>query len=194
MFPQQDKPFLSLEYIFIYRTCEEFFSGRSYNDSAQVRIPHQHARPAFRCGPVTKNRPHTLHLIRSEPPSKLTEDCFPTCDCECKRLWLRQYTPHLWKISATSTRYRVHPMFGLFSPLLYPTLNERMKQSTLWRDFLSTRWKAEVLGVVKTLNMPNEASIKFLELLVTHSWQRSCKLETGACQKWSCGLEIIGPH
>lgn len=194
MFPQQDKPFLSLEYLFIYRTCEEFFSGRSDNDSAQVRILHQYARPAFRCGPVTKNRPHTLHLIRSEPPSKLTEDCFPTCDCECKRLWLRQYTPHLWKNFATSTRYRVHPMFGLFSPLLYPTLNERMKQSTLWRDFLSTRWKVEVLGVVKTLNMPNEASIKFLELLVTHSWQRSCKLETGACQKWSCGLEIIGPH
>lgn len=98
MFPQHDKPFLSSEYLFIYRTCEEFFSGRSDNDSAQVRIPHQYARPAFRCGPVTKNRPHTLHLIRSEPSSKLTEDCFPTCDCECKRLWLRQYTPHLWKI------------------------------------------------------------------------------------------------
>lgn len=81
-----------------------------------------------------------------------------------------------------------------FLPFCNPTLNERMKQSTLWRDFLSTRWKAEVLGVVKTLNMPNEALIKFLELLVTHSWQRSCKLETGACQKWSCGLEIIGPH
>lgn len=34
--------------------------------------------------------------------------------------------------------------------------------------------------MVKTLNGLNEASIKFLELLVTHSWQRSCKLETGA--------------
>ena len=177
MFSQHHKLFLSVEYLFIDHTSEEFFSGRLDNDSAQVRTSHQYARPAFRCGPVTESRPHTLHLICSVPSSKLTEDCFPTCDCECKRLWLQQYTPHLWKNLATSTRYRVHPMFGLFSPLLYLILNSRMKQSTLSRDFLSTRWKAAVLGVLKALNLLNEALIKFLELFVTHSWQWSFKLE-----------------
>lgn len=69
MFPQHDKPFLSLEYLFIYRTFAEFFRGRSDNDSAQVRLYRISTHDLLSgVGLSQKNRPHTLHLVRSEKP------------------------------------------------------------------------------------------------------------------------------
>lgn len=76
--------------------------------------------PVWACHRKTDRIPCISYVPKTS--SKLTEDCFPTCDCECKRLWLRQYTRDLWKnlcdLNKISGPSNVWTLFSPFVPCI----------------------------------------------------------------------------